>query len=541
MHNADIHHRQLQARIYFFFLKIFILRITNMQRLVPASKRLRSLQCLLRNCSQVQHSRALSLGVTLTKESTTKKNQLSNNTMQSSGQISPMLNHINKSFYSSGVSFPQHTKIRLPALSPTMEQGTIAKWVKKEGDQIMEGDLIAEIETDKATMGLEASDEGYMAKILVPEKTKDIPLKTLLCIVVKDKNDVAAFASYKPSDDDNSPTSATPAAAAPKAEAAPAPAAARPSSPPPPPPPQPAPSAPVAQAAPQATRPSGARVFASPLAKKLAAERGIDISLVQGTGPEGQIRGQDVLSYSATTPSKAPAPSTKQQYEDLPLNNFRAVTAKRLLQSKQTIPHYYLTVDFEIDNAIKVRKDLNEQLAKDNIKISINDLVIKAAAMASRKVPECNSAWMDTFIRKFNNVDVSVAVATENGLITPIVFNADRKGLVSISFDVNSLAQKARSNKLQPHEFQGGTITISNLGMFGIKNFSAVINPPQACILAVGGAEKRVVPDEKGGSRVATYMSVTLSCDHRVVDGAVGAKWLEHFKKFMENPASMLL
>lgn len=443
-----------------------------------------------------------------------------------------------KRYYS---SLPEHTKVRLPALSPTMEQGTLAKWVKKEGDQIMEGDLIAEIETDKATMGLESSEEGYLAKILVAEKTKDIPLKTLLCIVVKDKSQVAAFANFTPDMDKDG--GAAPAAAPakapepPKPQPTPEPVAARP----PPPPPSPA------AAAPATPRASGARVFATPLARKLAAERNIDLSLVTGTGPDQQIRANDVMNYTVSTPAKQPAQaagasaSGKQNFEDIQLNNFRAVTAKRLLQSKQTIPHYYLSVDFELDNALKVRKDLNEQLAKDNIKISVTDLVIKAAALACKKVPEVNSSWMDTFIRKYNNVDVNVAVATENGLITPIVFNAEKKGLTSISFDVTSLAQKARTNKLQPHEFQGGTFTVSNLGMYGIKNFTAIINPPQAAILAVGGSEKRVVPDEKGGQRLATYMTVTLSCDHRVIDGAVGAKWLDHFKKFMENPASMLL
>jgi len=288
---------------------------------------------------------------------------------------------------------------------------------------------------------------------------------------------------------------------------------------------------------------TGGRVFATPYARKLAAERNIDLSLVQGSGPDGQIRANDVLNFTATAPAAAQqtVATSNANYEDIPLNNFRSVTAKRLLQSKQTIPHYYLTVELEIDNALKVRQELNEQLARDNMKLSLNDLIVKAAAMACRKVPECNSSWMDTFIRKYNTVDVCVAVATDNGLITPIVFNADTKGLTSISFDVTSLAKKARNNKLKPHEFQGGTFTISNLGMFGIKHFAAVINPPQACILAVGGSEKRVVPDEKGGYRTATFMNVTLSCDHRVVDGAVGAKWLDVFKKYMQNPAHILL
>jgi pyruvate dehydrogenase E2 component (dihydrolipoamide acetyltransferase) len=393
-------------------------------------------------------------------------------------------------FMASDASFPKHLKIRLPALSPTMEQGTLAKWAKKEGDHVVEGDLIAEIETDKATMGLEATDEGYLAKILIQEKTKDIPLKTLLCIMVSDKNDVPAFANYKPSDDPEASSAApsTPAPAS-KPAATPAPAAtAAPVSTPPPPPPPPKPAA-QPQAAPQ--RPDGARIFATPLARKLAAERNIDLSLVSPTGPENQVRAQDIMNYVVSTPSHAPAARQTStaagsgDFEDQAVNNYRAVTAKRLTQSKQTIPHYYLTVDFELDNVLKIRKDLNEQFAKSgeadgsNMKLSINDFVIKAASLACKKVPECNSAWMDTFIRKYNSVDVCVAVATENGLITPIVFNADKKGLSSISMDVGVLAQKARQNKLQPHEFQGGTFTISNLGMFGIKSFAAVVNPPQ--------------------------------------------------------------
>lgn len=521
-----------------------------MQRLVPVaaanSSRLIGVNNLLFRSSQSSR-RALSSSIIFNRNQnrSTEVNQHfqinSNNLLSSKPYYEASTLYIQKSFYA---SYPSHTKIRLPALSPTMEQGTIAKWVKKEGDQILEGDLVAEIETDKATMGLEASDEGYLAKILIPEKTKDIALKTLLCIVVKDKSDIAAFANFKPSDDTEQPSAPAEAAPAQPAPAPPAPTpvqqpvvAPRPATPtPPPPPPTPAPTSST-----PAPKPAGGRVFATPLARKLAAERNIDLSLVQASGPDNQIRANDVLNYTAATPAKEPVAVQSQNYEDVALNNFRAVTAKRLLQSKQTIPHYYLTIDLEIDNALKVRKDLNEQLAKDNMKVSLNDLVIKAAALACKRVPEANSAWMDTFIRKHNNVDVCVAVATENGLITPIVFNADKKGLSSISFDVNSLAQKARANKLKPHEFQGGTFTVSNLGMFGIKHFAAVINPPQSCILAVGGSDKRVVPDEKGGHRVATYMTVTLSCDHRVVDGAVGAKWLEKFKQYMENPASMLL
>jgi len=428
-----------------------------MQRLVPVAtnSRLVNVKNILLNSSKTSlNRRALSCSITLNRyqsHSNESKFQFNSNKSLLNAKAYYETPNMMKRFYVSA-NLPAHTKIRLPALSPTMETGTIAKWAKKEGDQILEGDLIAEIETDKATMGLEASDEGYLAKILIPEKTKDIALKTLLCIVVKDKNDIAAFADYKPSDDTGPVAAiATPAAAPPKVETPapsppPQPVTQRQATPPPPPP------APASSAAP--VQPAGGRVFATPLARKLAAERNIDISLVQGTGPDKQIRADDVLSYTAQTPAAVPAVAPKQEFEDLALNNFRSVTAKRLLQSKQTIPHYYLTVDLEIDSALKVRQDLNEQLAKDNMKISLNDLVIKAAALACKRVPEANSAWMDTFIRKFNNVDVCVAVATENGLITPIVFNADKKGLSSINFDVNSLAQKARSNKLKLHEFQ---------------------------------------------------------------------------------------
>lgn len=541
-----------------------------MQRLVPANK-LISISCrsnLSRAAStqsvvasrQVQTEQSKQQNILPRQPISTKShvqfNHNSNNKkslLQLSESAFGFARIANKCFYSTG-SLPPHTVIRLPALSPTMEAGTLASWQKQVGDHVAEGDLIAEIETDKATMGLEASDEGYLAKVFVEEKTRDILLKTPLCIVVEDEADVAAFADFKASDVPaaNGP-SATPAST-PAAPATPAPATA--ANPPPLPPtpaaPTPAPSSPAPAQDSPAAKPAtpGVRVFATPLARKLAAERGIDISLVSPSGPDNQIRAQDVANFVASTPAPAPATtqavqadqsSSQQSFDDITLTNFRAVTAKRLLQSKQTIPHYYLTVDFEVDTALNIRRTLNEQLAKDNMKISLNDLVIKAAALACKKVPEANSHWMDTHIRQYNTVDINVAVATENGLITPIVFGADKKGLTSIGFDVNALAQKAKANKLQPHEFQGGTFTVSNLGMFGVKNFSAVINPPQSCILAVGGIAKQVVLNEEGGTRVASVMSVTLSCDHRVVDGAVGAKWLDHFKKLMENPAAMLL
>ncbi|KXJ27678.1 dihydrolipoyllysine-residue acetyltransferase component of pyruvate dehydrogenase complex, mitochondrial [Exaiptasia diaphana] len=428
---------------------------------------------------------------------------------------------------------PPHTKVPLPALSPTMEAGTIVSWEKSEGDELEEGDLMAQIETDKATMEFETPEEGYLAKIMIPAGTKDVPIGKLLCIIVPNQEDVAKFANYVPTEEG---APAKPAETAAAETSAPTPAAA----PPPPPPPASSP-APVAPA-----RAEGERLFVSPLAKKLAQERGINLASVQGSGPDGRIRGQDIQAAVAAPPTMAApmaaAPIPGAVYEDIPLTNMRQVIAKRLVQSKQTIPHYYLSLDVRMDDLISVRQQLNEQ-SKGDFKLSINDFIIKACALACKQVPAANSSWMGDFIRQYNNVDISVAVSTDNGLITPIVYDADKKGLTSINSDVVSLADKARNNKLKPHEFQGGTITISNLGMFGIKNFSAVINPPQACILAVGSTEKAVIPDDSSekGYSVANVMSVTLSCDHRVVDGAVGAQWLSTFKKYLENPLTMLL
>ncbi|XP_052764510.1 dihydrolipoyllysine-residue acetyltransferase component of pyruvate dehydrogenase complex, mitochondrial-like [Mya arenaria] len=448
-------------------------------------------------------------------------------------------------FYSS--ELPSHIKVVLPALSPTMEMGTIVNWQKAEGDKISEGDLLAEIETDKATMGFEASEEGFLAKICLPEGSKDVPIGKLLCIIVEDEADIAAFKDFTPTADDDSPPDTVPS----KTEKPPAP---KPATPPPPPaapaPPRPTTPAPVAQAPPAAPASSpassGGRVFATPYARTLAAEKGVDLNMVTGTGPDGQIRAEDVMSFTpsgtAPTPS-APSVAAPGAFVDIPVSGMRKTIAKRLTESKQTIPHYYLTIDVSLDKTLSLRKELNTLLEKQNKKISVNDFIIKASALACKVVPEANSSWQDSFVRQYNTVDVNVAVATDAGLITPIVFRADLKGLSQIGKDVGVLATKAREGKLQPHEFQGGTFTISNLGMFGIKSFSAVINPPQACILAVGGAEKRLVVDENSetGYREATVMSVTLSCDHRVVDGAVGAKWLAEFRKFLENPSTMLL
>uniref|UniRef100_A0A8C7ZMX2 Acetyltransferase component of pyruvate dehydrogenase complex n=1 Tax=Oryzias sinensis TaxID=183150 RepID=A0A8C7ZMX2_9TELE len=438
-----------------------------------------------------------------------------------------------------GSSYPPHLKVALPALSPTMTMGTVQRWEKKVGEKLGEGDLLAEIETDKATIGFEVQEEGYLAKILVPEGTRDVPLGQTLCIIVEKESDIAAFKDYIETG---------------MAEA---------SMPPPPP-------APAVTAAPAAAAPSSAaaipaaprkgRVFASPLAKKLAAEKGIDLAQVSGSGPDGRVTRKDIESFvppkaapaaaAAPSPAAAAAPPSPAAppaapagtFTDFPISNIRKVIAQRLMQSKQTIPHYYLSVDVNMDQVLELRKELNEEVKSQNIKLSVNDFIIKASALACLKVPECNSSWMDTVIRQNHVVDVSVAVSTASGLITPIVFNAHIKGLAAICTDMAALAAKARDGKLQPHEFQGGTFTISNLGMFGIKNFSAIINPPQACILAVGGSEKRLLPaDNEKGFDVANMMSVTLSCDHRVVDGAVGAQWLAEFRKFLEKPVTMLL
>uniref|UniRef100_A0A9J7ZG90 Dihydrolipoamide acetyltransferase component of pyruvate dehydrogenase complex n=1 Tax=Cyprinus carpio carpio TaxID=630221 RepID=A0A9J7ZG90_CYPCA len=393
-----------------------------------------------------------------------------------------------------GSSYPPHMKVLLPALSPTMTMGTVQRWEKKVGEKLSEGDLLAEIETDKATIGFEVQEEGYLAKIMIAEGTRDVPLGTPLCIIVEKESDISTFADYVETG-----------------------------------------------------------VAASPPPAPTPWDYATAVSI--GTGPDGRVTRKDIDSFApaaapapaaptAPTPSPPAAPAFAAiptgTFTDIPISNIRRVIAQRLMQSKQTIPHYYLSIDVNMDQVLELRKELN--VKADNIKLSVNDFIIKASSLACLKVPEANSSWMDTVIRQNHVVDVSVAVSTPMGLITPIVFNAHIKGLATISKDVAILAAKAREGKLQPHEFQGGTFTISNLGMYGIKHFSAIINPPQACILAVGGSEKRLLPaDNEKGFDVASMMSVTLSCDHRVVDGAVGAQWLAEFRKFLEKPFTMLL
>jgi len=427
----------------------------------------------------------------------------------------------------------------MPALSPTMEKGNIASWKVAVGAKVNVGDVMAEVETDKATVAFESVESGFIAKILVGDGAQDVPVGTPVAVLAENEEDVKAFESFS--------AGGEAAAPAPKAEA---PKAAEPA--------QEA-AAPAASSAP-ASSSSGSRVVASPAARRVASEQGVSLDQIQGTGPNNRIVQADVKEQAGSAKAapaaapKAAAPAVKAssegEYVDLPHSNVRKVIAQRLSQSKQTIPHYYLSVDVNMDAVNKLRTELNASLeaqagkgpdAEKPAKLSVNDFIIKASALACRRVPAANSSWQDNSIRQFNYVDVSVAVSTDAGLVTPIVKDADTKGLSSISNDVKSLAAKARANKLQPAEYQGGTFTISNLGMFGVKSFSAIINPPQAAILAVGAAEARLTQAKDGSISSAQVMSVTLSCDHRVVDGAVGAQWLQAFKGYLEKPNTMLL
>ncbi|KPJ18712.1 Dihydrolipoyllysine-residue acetyltransferase component of pyruvate dehydrogenase complex, mitochondrial [Papilio machaon] len=425
---------------------------------------------------------------------------------------------------------PSHNKVNLPALSPTMESGSIVRWEKKEGDKLGEGDLLCEIETDKATMGFETPEEGYLAKILIPEGTKGVPVGKLLCIIVENQGDVAAFKDFK--DDSAEAPSPAPAAAAPSA-----PAAA---------PPRPAAPAP----APAAAAPEG-RVYASPMARRLAELRNIRLG-GQGSGLYGSLKSGDLagaaplaatgaVASPALAPAPAPAPGAT--FLDIPLSGMRETIAKRLSAAKQTIPHYQLSAT-----------------------ISVNDFIVKAVASACKRVPTANSHWMESFIRQFSNVDVSVAVATPTGLITPIVFNADSRGVIDISKTVKELAQKAKDGKLQPQEYSLYKLNSGECFMhiyvrfcprmgayplnpsipsrpLCITMFNAIINPPQSLILACGGLQEIVIPDknEPQGFRVAKFVTFTASADHRVIDGAVGAQWMKALKDNLEDPANMIL
>ncbi len=410
-------------------------------------------------------------------------------------------------------------EILMPALSPTMTEGNLTAWLKAEGDTVAAGDVIAEIETDKATMEIEAVDEGVLGKILVAAGTEGIAVNTPIAIMLEDGEDAAALA----------------APAAPAAEPAPAPAA---------PPPEPA-----AVSAPAAAV-DGTRIFASPLARRMAKQGGIELAQLTGSGPHGRIVKADIeAALAGGAPVAAPAALTPApevaglpDYDLEPLNTMRKTIARRLVEAKQTVPHFYLTIDCEVDRLLAVRKDLNSRSPEGEgaYKLSVNDFVIRAAALALRKVPRANASFGEDGLRFYKWADVSIAVAIEGGLITPIIRRADGKGLAAISSEMKELAGRARDGKLMPEDYQGGTFTISNLGMFGIKHFEAIINPPQGAILAVGAGEQRPVVKD-GALAVATVMSCTLSVDHRVIDGALGAQFLAAFKTLIEDPMRMLL
>jgi pyruvate dehydrogenase E2 component (dihydrolipoamide acetyltransferase) len=435
-------------------------------------------------------------------------------------------------------------KILMPALSPTMTEGNLAKWVKSEGDAVKAGEVIAEIETDKATMEVEAVDEGTLGKILIPAGTEGVKVNETIALLLEEGEDKSALET----------------AAAPKANGEAKPQVDEAKRPEPSASPQ---SGGVAREAMTEAKPAeaGERVFASPLARRMAQQAGLDLSQLKGSGPHGRIVKADIeaalkeprpaaapeakpAAAPAPTPPAAPAPAPAgppagAAFEEIPLNNMRKVIARRLTEAKQTIPHFYLTLDCELDALLAMRAQLNAREGAD-YKLSVNDFVIKAVALAMRKVPGVNASWGGDKIYQYQDIDVSVAVAIEGGLITPIVRKADQKGLSTISNEMKDLAKRAKDGKLKPEEFQGGGFSISNLGMYGIKDFLAVINPPQACILAVGAGEKRpVVRGEE--IKVATVMSVSLSTDHRVVDGALGAQFLQEFKKLVEDPLALLL
>ncbi|CAI0473399.1 unnamed protein product [Linum tenue] len=420
-------------------------------------------------------------------------------------------------------------------------QGNIARWLKKEGEKISPGEVLCEVETDKATVEMECMEEGYLAKIVKGDGAKEIKVGEIIAITVEDEEDIGKFKDYSPS--------ASGADTAPPKEPS--------SSAPPPPPAKEAVEEPDRSPAPKTPKPTPAssedRIFASPLAKKLAEERKVSLSEIKGTGPDGRIVKADIEDYlassgkevSAATPkTKAGVADAALDYVDIPHTQIRKVTAARLLLSKQTVPHYYLTVDTRVDKLMELRSQLNSlQEATGGKRISVNDLVIKAVALALKKVPQCNSSWNDNYIRQYKNVNINVAVQTDNGLYVPVIRDADKKGLSAIGEEVKHLAQKARDNSLKPEDYEGGTFTVSNLGgPFGVKQFCAIVNPPQAGILAVGSAEKRVVPGSGPDAySFASFMAVTLSCDHRVIDGAIGAEWLKAFKSYIENPETMLL
>lgn len=424
-------------------------------------------------------------------------------------------------------------EILMPALSPTMEEGTLAKWLVKEGDEVKSGDLIAEIETDKATMEFETVDEGIIGKILVAEGTEGVKVNTPICIIGEEGEEMSSAS----------------AAPAPKAEAAGVADAVAPAE-----------AAATTSAAPAPAAKDGSRLFATPLARRIAKDKGLDLATIKGSGPHGRIIKADVenataqpAAASAAAPLASSAvavtgPSAQQvikmyegrKFEEIKLDGMRKIIASRLTEAKQTVPHFYLRRDIELDTLLKFRSQLNKTLEPRGVKLSVNDFIIKACALALQEIPEANAVWAGDRVLQMTASDVAVAVAIEGGLFTPVLQDAETKSLSALSAQMKDLASRARERKLAPHEYQGGSFAISNLGMFGIDNFDAIINPPHSGILAVGAGAKKPIVGADGEIKVATIMSTTLSVDHRVIDGAMGANLLNAIKANLENPMGML-
>jgi pyruvate dehydrogenase E2 component (dihydrolipoamide acetyltransferase) len=451
--------------------------------------------------------------------------------------------------------------ILMPALSPTMEKGNLAKWLKKEGDKVKSGDVIAEIETDKATMEVEAVDEGTIARIIVPEGTQDVPVNDVIAVLAGDGEDVKAAGASAGSAKPAAAPALAKAEAPPSPKPAPAPAAAAA----PAPVPQPAAALAPLAASPASQANGHGRIFSSPLARRLAKEAGIELGRINGTGPHGRVIARDVeeaksgkglkapAAAPAAGPALAPSMSDKQilalfepgSYDIIPHDGMRRTIAQRLTASVQNVPHFYLTIDCDIGKLLAAREEINKAAPTDKdkkplYKLSVNDFVIKAMAVALQKIPNCNVSWSEGGMIKHKHSDVGVAVAMPGGLITPIIRKAETKTLSTISGEMKDFAARARARKLKPEEYQGGTTAVSNLGMYGIKDFTAVINPPHATILAVGTSEERAVV-RAGKIEIASIMSVTLSCDHRAIDGALGAELIGEFRKLIENPVMMMV
>ncbi|MEY8834687.1 pyruvate dehydrogenase complex dihydrolipoamide acetyltransferase [Phaeobacter italicus] len=439
------------------------------------------------------------------------------------------------------------TEILMPALSPTMEEGTLAKWLVKEGDTVASGDLLAEIETDKATMEFEAVDEGVIGKILIAEGSEGVKVNSPIAILLEDgesADDIGATPAAPAAAEDTAPAASEDASPAPAQAAAAA---------------TPAPAAPAGA--------DGSRIFASPLARRIAADKGLDLADISGSGPRGRIVKADVENATAAPKAAAAAPAAAapaaaapaaaaatsgptadqvarmyegRDYEEVALDGMRKTIAARLSEAKQTIPHFYLRRDIQLDALLKFRGELNKQLEGRGVKLSVNDFIIKAVALALQAVPDANAVWAGDRVLKMKSSDVAVAVAIEGGLFTPVLQDSDMKSLSTLSAEMKDLAKRARDRKLAPHEYQGGSFAISNLGMFGIDNFDAIVNPPHAGILAVGSGVKKPVVGADGELKVATVMSVTMSVDHRVIDGALGADLLKAIVENLENPMTML-